>query len=406
MSIMSKLFCRDDIGIDLGAANMRVWISGEGLVLEEPSAVAFSTLYESKPRVLAVGAEALKLVEGKDNVAEQGTGPGCQDKEIRANAFAWAGVLESGAPLTRRLCVPVGAFPDSSDSSQHLPLRQEGASYLVWPRKAHVVSDVGIVSEMLRRCFMKAKNAGKSTLRKPRVAISAPADITDVEKRALEYAARSAGARKVWVLDEQMAAALGVGLPAREEGGCMLVDIGASTTKISVPLAAENVASATCRIGGDEMNNAIIGYMRSKHNLVIGEREAEAAKIKIGTASAPEKGLDCEIKGLDAADGRQRAVTVNSKEIREEALDRVLGRIEEAITDFLRVNVSRGLAASLKKNGVVLAGGGARLRGIDKRLAAATGLPVRAADDPEHATIRGVGVVLDKLDYLSKHAKK
>ena len=228
--------------------------------------------------------------------------------------------------------------------------------------------------------------------------------ITEEEKRILEDAARAAGAREVFLLESPMAAAIGAGLPVSESKGCMIVEIGASMTSAAVISFAEIVHSKTLRVGGDAMNNAIMEYMRTKHNLVIGEQEAENIKVKIGIAYKPRAELEYDAQGLDAVDGRQLAVTVNSKEIREEALAGVLGQIEGALKELLQL-VEPELAADLVDNGIVLTGGGALLRGLDKRLASATGLPVRVADDPAHATIEGVGVVLNELDYLSKVKK-
>ena len=409
MSILSKLFESSDIAIDFGAAKMRVWVKGKGLVMEEPSAVALSTLYDvdSKPRVLAVGAEALELVGKHNNVAEQGMPLGCQNEEMRAQtcAFAWLGVLEKGVPLTCRLCVPFDAHSKSGDSFQSSPRIPGDLGYLMWPRKGCVISDVDIAAKMLRYCLMKVKNAGKSTFRKPRVAIAVPANITEVEKRALEDAARFAGAGKVLLFDDRIAAILGAGCDTCERDSNLLVDIGASATNIALISPTGIACDRALRVGGNEMNNAIMKHMRNKHKLLIGEREAEDIKIKVGSAQKLEPELDCEIKGRDLGEGHQRTLTINSREIREEALDKVLGRIEDALTDFIKFDVPQGIAANLAKRGFILTGGSAILRGLAERLADATGLPVRAAEDPAHATIRGVGIVLDELDFLSAHQK-
>ena len=248
----------------------------------------------------------------------------------------------------------------------------------------------------------KARDAVESTFRKPRVVIAVPVDITEVERRALAEAAHSAGAGKVLFFDNRMATALGVGCNTCEPKGCMFVDIGASMTAIALVSPCGNIRGRSLRVGGDEMNNAIMRHMRNKHRLLVGEREAEDIKIKIGAVRKLEKELDCEIIGSDLVEENQRALTINSREISEEALDRVLVRIEDALNDFLKFDVPEDIAANLAKTGFVLTGGGALLRGLDKRLADAAGLTVRVADDPVHATIRGVGVVLDELDFLSK----
>jgi rod shape-determining protein MreB len=185
----------------------------------------------------------------------------------------------------------------------------------------------------------------------------------------------------------------------------MIVDIGALATNMAVISLAGIVHSNVLRVGGDEVNNAIVAHLRKKYNLLAGEREAEDIKIKIGTACTPDKELDYEIKGIDATEGRKLVITINSKEIREEALAGLLGQIENTLNEFI-AHIEPELAADLVDNGIVLTGGGALLRGFDKRLADVTGLPVRVADDPTHATIEGVDVVLNELEYLSKAKRR
>lgn len=364
MSIMSKLFCRDDIGIDLGAANMRVWISGEGLVLEEPSAVALDISHEE--------------------VKEQGQ----QNSE------------HSGKPREHRV-LAIG------EKAGEMLGKTPGCLVVIRPMKGGVVCDYDITKKMLCYCLAheKVKKARKGILRRPRAVIAVPFGITEVEKRALEDAAHSAGVGDVFLIEAPMAAAIGAGLSVSEPKGCMIVDIGAFATNTAVISLAGIVHSNVLRVGGDEMNNAIVAYLRKKYNLLTGEREAEDIKIKIGTACTPDKELDYEIKGIDATEGRKLVVTINSKEIREEALAGLIGQLEDTLRGFI-TRIEPELAADLVDNGIVLTGGAAQLSGLDKRLADATGLPVRVADDPTHATIEGVGVVLNELDYLSKHAKK
>lgn len=407
MNILSKLFGFNDIGIDLGSTNMRVWLTGKGLVLDEPSVVAFSGLCKcgSAPRILAFGAEAIKLLEENDN-AERSWMESMAQQGDSALAFARLGVLETGAPLTHRSSAHLGAYPKSGDSSQALPHYRENPCYAVWPREEHIISDIDIATKMLRYCISKAKNNGKGKFRKPRVVIAVPANITEVEKHALEDAAHSAGVGKVLLFDDRIAAILGVGCDTCERDGNLLVGIGASAMNIALISPTGIACDRDLRVGGNEMNKAITKHMRNKHKLLIGEREAEDIKIKIGSAQKLEPELDCEIKGRDLVEGHQRTLTINSQEIREEALDKVLGRIEDALTDFIKFDVPQGLAANLARKGFVLTGGGAILRGLAERLADVTGLPVRVADDPAHATIRGIGVVLDELDFLSKHSKR
>ena len=364
MSIMLKLFCRDDIGIDLGAANMRVWIRGEGLVLEEPSAVA-----------LAISHEEVK---------EQG------QQESK----------DSGKPREHRV-LAIGAA--AGDMLGKTP----GSIVVIHPMKGGVICDYDITKKLLRYCFSheKVKKARKGGFRRPRVVFAVPSGITEVEKRALEDAAQSAGAGDVFLIEAPMSAAIGAGLPVSAPKGCMLMNIGASETEMVVISLAGIVHSNVLRVGGNEMNSAIMTYLRDKYSLVIGEREAEDIKIKIGTACRPEKELDYELKGIDATEGRKLVVTINSKEIREEALAGLLGQIENTLNEFI-AHIEPELAADLVDNGIVLTGGGALLRGLDKHIAAATGLPVRVANDPAHATIEGCGVVIGELNYISKHRKR
>ena len=364
MSIMSKLFCRDDIGIDLGGANMRVWIRGEGLVLEEPSAV-----------VLAITQEEVE--EQKQHNSEH-----------------------SGKPREHRV-LAIGSR--AGDMLGKTP----GNLVVIRPMKGGVICDYDITKKLLRYCLhhQKVKKVRKGGFRRPRVVFAVPSDITEVEKRAVEYAAHSAGAGDVFLIEAPLSAAIGARLPISEPKGCMLMNIGASETEMVVISLAGIVHSNVLPVGGDEMNSAIMTYLRDKYSLVIGEREAEDIKIKIGTACRPEKELDYEIKGIVATEGRKLVVKIDSKEIREEALAGLLGQLEDALRGFI-TRIEPELAADLVDNGIVLTGGGALLRGLDKRLADATGLPVRVADNATYATIEGCGVVIGELNYISKHRKK
>ena len=364
MSIMSKLFYRDDIGIDLGAANMRVWVGGEGLVLEEPSAVALDIPHEE--------------------VKEQGQ----QNSE------------QSGKPREHRV-LAIGA------EAGYMLGKTPGSIVVIQPMKGGVICDYDITKKLLRYCLhhQKVKKARKGGFRRPRVVFAVPLGITEVEKRALEDAAQSAGAGDVFLVEAPMSAAIGAGLPVSEPKGCMLMNISTSLTEMVVISLAGIVHSNVLPVGGNEMNSAIMTYLRDKYSLVIGEREAEDIKIKIGTACRPEKELEYEIKGIDATEGRKLVVKIDSKEIREEALAGLLGQLEDALRGFI-TRIEPEHAADLVDNGIVLTGGGALLRGLDKHIAAATGLPVRVANDPAHATIEGCGIVIGELNYISKHRKK
>jgi rod shape-determining protein MreB len=370
MNIMSKLFGYNDIGIDLGSANMRVWVKGKGLVMEEPAAVT-----------LVVPHDVGEKVPEDGHHGEQDSEPHGKPRKHRILAIG----AEAGAML--------GKTP--------------GSLIVIRPMKGGVVCDYDITKNMLRYCLAheKVKEACKGRFRRPRTVIAVPFGITEVEKRALEDAAHSAGAGKVFLIESSMAAAIGAGLHVSEPMGCMIVDIGALATNMAVISLAGIVHSNVLRIGGDEVNNAIVAYLRKKYNLLVGEREAEDVKIKVGTACTPEKELDYEIRGIDATEGRKLVVKIDSKEIREEALAGLLGQIEETLMEFI-AHIEPGLAADLVDNGIVLTGGGALLRGLDKRLAETTGLPVRVADNPAHATIEGVGVVLGELDFLAKAKRR
>ncbi len=369
MDIMSKLFERSSIGIDLGSAKMRVWVAGEGLVMEEASAVA-----------LAIPREEMDVPAGDLQ--------GQQDSKNSVKPCKYR-ILAIGEKAGEML----GKTP--------------GSLVAIRPMKGGVVCDYDITKKMLRYCFSheKVKKARKGRLRRPRAVIAIPFGITEVEKRALEDAAHSAGVGDVFLIEAPMAAAIGAGLSVSEPKGCMIVDIGALATNMAVISLAGIVHSNVLRVGGDEMNSAIMTYLRDKYSLVIGEREAEDIKIRIGTACRPEKELEYEIKGIDATEGRKLVVKIDSKEIREEALAGLLGQLEDTLRGFI-TRIEPELAADLVDNGIVLTGGAAQLSGLDKRLADATGLPVRVADDPTHATIEGCGVVIGELNYLSRHRKK
>lgn len=366
---MSKLFERSSIGIDLGSAKMRVWVAGEGLVMEEPSAVA-----------LAIPREEMDVPTGDFQ--------GQQDSKNSVKPCKYR-ILAIGEKAGEML----GKTP--------------GCLIAIRPMKGGVVCDYDITKKMLCYCLAheKVKKARKGGFRRPRVVFAVPSGITEVEKRALEDAAQSAGAGDVFLIEAPMSAAIGAGLPVSAPEGCMLMDIGASETEMVVISLAGIVHSNVLPVGGDEMNNAIMTYLRDKYSLVIGEREAEDIKIRIGTACRPEKELEYEIKGIDATEGRKLVVKIDSKEIREEALAGLLGQLEDTLRGFI-TRIEPELAADLVDNGIVLTGGGALLRGLDKHIAAATGLPVRVANDPAHATIEGCGVVIGELNYLSKHRKK
>jgi rod shape-determining protein MreB len=327
----------NDIGIDLGTANTLVYVKDKGIVLREPSVVAIST---STRKVLAVGEEAKRML---------GRTPG--------NILA------------------------------------------IRPMKDGVIADFDITEAMLRYFIRKVhSNAFRVA---PRVIIAIPSGITEVEKRAVKESATHAGAREVLTIEEPMAAAIGVGLPVEEPAANMIVDIGGGTTEIAIISLAGVVFSKSIRVAGDELDNAIINYMKRAYNLLIGERTAEEIKIRIGSAYPLEEELAMEVKGRDSVAGLPKTIHITSQEIREALADTIT-----AIVDAVRMALERcppELSADLVDRGFVMAGGGSLIRNIDRLLSEKTGLPVTVADDPLSAVANGTGVVLSDLSFLLPH---
>jgi rod shape-determining protein MreB len=327
----------NDIGIDLGTANTLVYVKDKGIVLREPSVVAIST---SSRKVLAVGEEAKRML---------GRTPG--------NILA------------------------------------------IRPMKDGVIADFDITEAMLRYFIRKVhSNAFRVA---PRVIIAIPSGITEVEKRAVKESATHAGAREVLTIEEPMAAAIGVGLPVEEPAANMIVDIGGGTTEIAIISLAGVVFSKSIRVAGDELDNAIINYMKRAYNLLIGERTAEEIKIRIGSAYPLEEELAMEVKGRDSVAGLPKTIHITSQEIREALADTIT-----AIVDAVRNALERcppELSADLVDRGFVMAGGGSLIRNIDRLLSEKTGLPVTVADDPLSAVANGTGVVLSDLSFLLPH---
>ena len=326
----------NDIGIDLGTANTLVYVRDRGIVLREPSVVAIQT---GTSRVLAVGDEAKRMLG-----------------------------------------------------------RTPGSIVAIRPLKAGVIADFEITEAMLRYFIRKVHNRRKMV--RPRVIIAVPSGITEVEKRAVKDSATHAGAREVFLIEEPMAAAIGVGLPVQDPAGNMIVDIGGGTTEVALISLAGIVFARSIRVGGDEMDEAIVQYMKRVYNLMIGERTAEEIKVNIGSAYPIGEENSMEVKGRDLVNGLPKTLSVTSEEIRE-ALQEPVSSIVEAV----RITLERcppELSADLVDRGLVLAGGGALLRGLDTLLAEQTGLPVHVADDPLSAVAEGTGVVLSELHFLSK----
>ena len=328
----------NDIGIDLGTANSLVYVKDRGIVLREPSVVAIQT---GTNRVLAVGNEAKRMLG-----------------------------------------------------------RTPGNITAIRPMKDGVIADFEITEAMLRHFIHKVQS--NRIMVRPRIIISVPSGITEVEKRAVKDSATHAGAREVYLIEEPMAAAIGVGLPVQEPAGNMIVDIGGGTTEVALISLAGVVFSRSVRVGGDEMDEAIIQYMKRVYNLMIGERTAEQIKISIGSAYPLPEETSMDVKGRDLVAGLPKTLTLTTEEVRE-ALHEPISTIVEAVRFTLERSPPE-LSADLVDRGLVLAGGGALLHGIDKLIAEQTGLPAHVADDPLSAVAEGTGMVLHELKFLRKVA--
>lgn len=340
-NFISGMFA-EDIGIDLGTANTVVYVKDRGIVLREPSVVAIQS---GTRHVLAVGEEAKQMLG-----------------------------------------------------------RTPGSIVAIRPMKAGVIADFEITEAMLRYFITRVQRPHKFFKMKPRIIIAVPSGITEVEKRAVKDSALHAGAREVYLVEEPMAAAIGVGLPVQEPAGNMIVDIGGGTTEVAVISLAGIVFCRSVRIGGDEMDECIVQYMKRVYNLMIGERTAEEIKISIGSAYPVGEEKTFDVKGRDLVAGLPKTLTITSEEIRE-ALQEPVSAILEAI----RITLERcppELAADLVDRGMVLSGGSSLLRGIDKLIAEHTGLPVHRSDDPLSAVAEGTGVVLNELNFLRKIANR
>lgn len=325
-----------DIGIDLGTANTLVFVKDHGIVLREPSVVAVKS---GTNMVLAVGDDAKRMLG-----------------------------------------------------------RTPGNIVAIRPLKDGVIADYEVTEAMLRH-FVRKVHRRRSFIR-PRIVIAVPSGITEVEKRAVKESAAAAGAREVHLIEEPMAAAIGVGLPVQEAAANMIVDVGGGTTEVAIISLSGIVYSRSVRVAGDELDEAIIQYMKRAYNLMIGERTAEEMKIRMGSAYPQKRETSVEVKGRDLVAGLPKTITVTSTEIRESMLDPL-----NIIIESIRVTLERcppELSADLVDRGIVLAGGGALLRGLDQLITEETGLPVHVADDPLSAVAEGTGKVLDELDFLKR----
>lgn len=330
----------EDLAIDLGTANTLVYVRNKGVVINEPSVVAIrKDGYENK--ILAVGQEAKEMV---------GKTPG--------NIVA------------------------------------------IRPLKDGVIADFDITGAMLKYFITRVHN--RKLFVKPRIVVCIPSGITAVEKRAVKEAAESAGAREVYLIEEPMAAAIGVGLPITEPTGNMIIDIGGGTTEVAVISLAGIVYSRSVRTAGNKMDEAIINYIKRKYNLLIGETTAEKLKIKIGTAIPLEEEMTMEIKGRGVVEGIPRSITVTSNDVCE-ALSEPVRTIVESVKQTLDKTPPE-LASDIGDKGIVMAGGGSLLRNLDKLISEETKLHVTVAEEALAAVAKGSGAVLDQLDLLKKIA--
>jgi rod shape-determining protein MreB len=272
-----------------------------------------------------------------------------------------------------------------------------GTIEAIRPLRHGVIADFEVTEKMLRY-FIAKVHEGRHFV-KPQVVISVPTGITAVERRAVIHSAERAGARRVYLIDEPMAAGIGVDMPVTEARGSLIVDIGGGTTEIAVLALAGSVVSTSLRVGGDEMDEAIVAHLRREHNLLIGEQSAERIKLTIGSASPMEQELSMEVKGRDTVSGLPRRTTVTSIEIRE-ALAHPVRQICDAIRQVLEETPPE-ISADLVDTGCTLVGGGALLLGIAEAVAEALGIPAQVADGPLTAVARGTGVFLEKLEVFS-----
>lgn len=328
-----------DLAIDLGTANTLIYVKGKGIVSSEPSVVAVHKDIQGVKKVLAVGNEAKKMLG-----------------------------------------------------------RTPGSIVAIRPMKDGVIADFEITEAMLRYFIQKVHN--RKTLLRPRIIICVPSGITQVERRAVRESAEYAGAREVYLIEEPMAAAIGAGLPITEPSGNMIVDIGGGTTEVAVISLSGIVYSKSVRVGGDKLDEAIIHYIKRKYNLLVGDQTAEKIKMTIGTVHPQSETKVMEVKGRDLVAGIPKTLEITSDEIKE-----AMTEPTNAIVEAVRIALERTppeLAAEIVDKGIVLAGGGALLDGLDELLRRETSLPVTIADDPLSCVVLGSGKALDELSVLKE----
>jgi rod shape-determining protein MreB len=326
----------NDVGIDLGTANTLVYVRGKGIVVNEPSIVAVDRMSQT---VLAIGNEAKEMV---------------------------------------------GRTPEDVMT--------------IRPLKDGVIADFEKTEAMLRAFIRKVQN--NRLFGRPRIVICVPSGITEVEKRAVRDSAESAGAREVFLIAEPMAAAIGIGLPVELPVGNMVIDIGGGTSEIAVIALSGIVTATSIRVGGDELDRAIVQFLKKKYNLLIGDRTAEQIKIEVGSAVELDPELETRVKGRDLVGGIPKTITLTSSEVREALAEPI-----SQIVDAVRISLERTppeLAADILDRGIILSGGGALLRGLDQRLREETSLPINVVEDPLTCVVRGTGKVLENLQDYAK----
>jgi rod shape-determining protein MreB len=327
-----------DLGIDLGTANTLVYIKGKGIVLTEPSVVA---IQKDTGSILAVGNDAKQMI---------GRTPG--------NIIA------------------------------------------IRPMKDGVIADFDVTHTMLRYFIRKALKKGINYFNRPRVVVCVPAGVTTVEERAVKEAAVQAGAKEAFLIEEPMAAAIGAGLPIHEPTGNMIVDIGGGTTDVAIISLGGIVTSRSIRVGGDEMDEAIVNYIKRSYNLMIGERTAEEIKIGIGSAIADTEKRTYQVRGRDLVTGLPKLIEINANEIYE-ALYEPVASILEALRICLEKTPPE-LAADIMDRGIMMAGGGSLLKGLDTLISRETGMPVHLAEQPLSSVAVGAGKAMENIDVLKR----